>query len=63
MLRSFKGLHDLVSTRLSEDPKSGSIYALTNKRRSLLKILYWDGGGLWVLAKRLIWDRHPFPYR
>ena len=46
MRRSFNGLHDAVSTRLLEDPKSGSIYAFTNKRRTLLKILYWDGSGL-----------------
>ena len=42
MRRSFNGLHDAVSTLLKEDPKSGSIYAFTNKRRTLLKILYWD---------------------
>ena len=53
MRRSFNGLHDAVSTRLQENPKSGSIYAFTNKRRTLLKILYLDGTGLWVLAKRL----------
>ena len=35
MRRSFNGLHDIVSTRLMEDPKIGSSYAFTNKRRPL----------------------------
>ena len=52
MRRSFNGLHNVVGTTLKEDPKSGAILAFSNKRRSLLKIRYWDGSGLWVLAMR-----------
>ena len=53
MRRSFNGLHDAVSTTLMEDPKSGSIYAFTNKRRTLLNLRYSEGTGIWILAKRL----------
>lgn len=53
MRRSFDGLHNAVSTLLGEDPKSGALFAFTNKRHSLLKILYWDETGIWILAKRL----------
>ena len=46
-------LHALVGDRLKEDAKSGSLFVFTNKRRRLLKVLYWDGTGLWLLTKRL----------
>jgi transposase len=46
-------LHALVSGRLQEEVKNGALFVFTNKRRRLLKVLYWDGTGLWLLTKRL----------
>ena len=53
MRKSFNGLWAEVTNQLKLDPQSGAIFAFTNKRKNRIKILYWDGTGVWVLAKRL----------
>jgi transposase len=53
MRKGFEGLHALVTERLQEEVRSGALFVFTNKRRTRLKVLYFDGTGLWLMTKRL----------
>lgn len=53
MRKGFEGLSALVRDELGKDPLSGSLFLFTNRRRSHAKILWFDGSGLCVFAKRL----------
>jgi transposase len=50
---NFNGLWATASERLGEDPKSGALFVFGNRRHNRIKILYFDGTGVCVLAKRL----------
>jgi transposase len=53
MRKSYDGLYSMVVGSLGSDPLSGHLFVFCNRRRDRIKILFWDGGGLWVCAKRL----------
>ena len=51
--KRFEGLADLVAHSLQADPLNGHLYVFTNRRKNRIKLLYFDGTGQWVCAKRL----------
>jgi transposase len=61
MRKGFDGLYGLVRDRLGQDPLSGHLFLFANRERTRLKVLVWDGSGLWVCAKRLEKGRFRWP--
>ena len=53
MRKGFEGLYGLVRDRLQCEPLSGHVFLFSNARRNRLKLMVFDGSGLWVCAKRL----------
>lgn len=59
--RGFDGLAALVQTQLAEDPFSGQLFIFRGRRGDLLKVLWHDGDGMCLFAKRLERARFVWP--
>ena len=61
MRRGFDGLSAQVQTVLHEQPFSGHVFVFRGRRGDILKLLWWDGDGLCLFAKRLERGRFIWP--
>ena len=61
MRKGFDGLAALVQGVLAQDPFSGALFCFRGRRGDLLKVLWWDGQGLVLYAKRLEKGRFVWP--
>jgi transposase len=59
--KGFDGLYGLARDALGLEPLSGHLALFCNRQRNRLKILFWDGSGLWVCARRLEKGRYSWP--
>jgi len=61
MRKGFNGLAALVQSALADNPYSGHVFVFRGSRGDILKVLWFDGQGLLLLAKRLERGRFVWP--
>ena len=61
MRKSYDGLSALVKNTLHEDPANGHLFVFINRKRTQMKVLYFDRSGYCVWSKRL--EQGRFQYR
>jgi transposase len=61
MRKGFSGLSALVQTALEQDPLGGHVFVFRGRRGDLVKLLWYDDGGLCLFARRLDRGRFIWP--
>ncbi len=51
--KSFQGLYSIAHSVLDETPEEGALFIFSNRTRTRIKVLCFDGTGCWVSVKRL----------
>lgn len=59
--KSINTLSIVVQEQMGGDLFSGSLFAFCNRRRDIVKILFWDRNGFCLFQKRLEKDRFKWP--
>ena len=60
MRKQANGLALIIQEQIEMDPFSGSLFLFCNRRRNIMKMLYWDRNGFCTWKKRL--EKHRFPW-
>jgi len=61
MRKSINGLSIMVEQAMGLNPFSGDLFVFCNRKRSVIKILYWDHNGFCLWQKRLEQHRFKWP--
>ncbi len=61
MRKSINGLSVLVEQAMRHNPFTGDMFVFCNRRRNMIKILYWDQNGFALWHKRLEKQRFHWP--
>jgi len=61
MRKAIDGLSVIVEEVLELDPFSGHLFCFCNRRRDMVKVLYWDRNGFCIWQKRLERERFEWP--
>ena len=60
-LRRGFGLEAVIAHELGQPPLNGDVYLFANRRRDMIKAFFFDSGGIWVCAKRLMSGSYRWP--
>jgi len=61
MRNQINGLAIMTQVVMNKKPLSGNLFLFCNRKRQILKCLYWDKNGFCLWQKRLERDKFPWP--